>query len=284
MSKFLSAAAAEEFDREVQHAAQDDEQGGLAGTVTQRTGVVGDTYHFRHMGKGTANQKPSQADVTPMDVAHEKIPCSLANWNAPEYTDIFDAAEVNFDEQKELAYTCAQAIQRRKDQIIIDALDDESSPAGTVGTDVGGTGSDMNADKARRAAKYLNKKGVEKSGRHIVISATGLESMLADTEVTSSDYNNIKALVNGDLNTWLGFEWHTLGDRDEGGLPLASTTRTSYAYQKNGVGLAIGIDMKSAVDWIPTKTSWLANVMFKGGAVVRDGDRVVKITTTEDIT
>lgn len=286
MSKELSAAASEEFDKEVLHAAQSDETGGLAGTVTQRTGVVGDTYHFRVMGKGMANQKPSQADVTPMDVAHDKVPCTLANWNAPEYTDIFDAAEVNFDEQKELAYTCAMAIRRRKDQLIIDALDAATGLAGTVGNDIGGTNSDMNPDKARRAAKYLNAQGLPNSDRHILVSATGLESMLGNTEATSSDYNTVKTLVNGDMKEqqFIGFQWHVIEERDEGGLPLSTTDRKSFAYHKPGVGLAIGIDMKSEVNYIAQKTSWLANCIFKGGAVVRDSLRVVEIATVEDIT
>jgi hypothetical protein len=72
------------------------------------------------MGKGLANQKASQADVTPMDISHARQTATLQNWNAPEYTDIFDQAEVNFDE--ELAQTIAKAIGRREDQLIIDTL------------------------------------------------------------------------------------------------------------------------------------------------------------------
>ncbi len=101
MSKTLSAAAQQAFDDTVLQEFQG--TGFLRNTVTIRNNVVGDIYKFRHLGKGMANQKPSQADVTPMDVQHNLINCTLENWNAPEYTDIFDQAEVNFDEQQELA-------------------------------------------------------------------------------------------------------------------------------------------------------------------------------------
>ena len=130
MSKNLSSAAQQLFDSEVKHAFQS--AGSLRDTVTIRNNVVGDIYKFRKMGKGLANQKPSQADVTPMDVSHSLISCTLGNWNAPEYTDIFDQAEVNFDEKTELAQTIAGALGRRLDQLIIDALAAESSPAGTI--------------------------------------------------------------------------------------------------------------------------------------------------------
>ena len=98
MSKTLSAAAQQQFDDDVKHAFQT--AGSLRSTVTIRNGVVGDIYKCRKMGKGAANQKASQADVTPMGGTHSLINCTLANWNAPEYTDILDSAEVNFDEQR----------------------------------------------------------------------------------------------------------------------------------------------------------------------------------------
>ena len=120
MSKNLSAVAVTEFDSEVKHAYQGASK--LRNSVTLRTGVVGDTYKFRLMGKGLANQKATSANVTPMDITHSLPTATLANWNAPEYTDIFDQAEVNFDEKAQLAKTIAKAIGRREDQMIIDSL------------------------------------------------------------------------------------------------------------------------------------------------------------------
>ena len=40
----------------------------------------------------------------------------------------------------------------------------------------------------------------------------------------SGDFASIKALVSGEINTFLGFRFYVLGDRDEGGLPLQQTT------------------------------------------------------------
>lgn len=282
MSKTLSSAAQQQFDSEVKHAFQGGGAMMLRQTVTVRTGVVADIYKFRKMGKGQAQQKTApQTDVTPMNVSHSLINCTLSNWTAAEYTDIFDAAEVNFDEQTELAETIAKAIDRRCDQLIIDSMDASGSYAGTVGTDVGGTGTDWNTAKARRAKKHLDDNEVDKNDRHILVSADGLEAMLGTTEATSSDYNTVKALVNGEINTWLGFTWHTIGTRDEGGLPLSGSTRTSFAWHRSAIGLAVGIDVRTEVNYIAEKTSWLCNGLFKAGAVVRDSDGVVKITTTE---
>jgi hypothetical protein len=283
MSKFLSQAAKQEFDDEVLHAFQ---TGGtdLRNAVTLRTGVVGDIYKFRHMGKGMARQKPTQALVIPMDINHELINCPLENWHASEYTDIFDQAEVNFDEQRELASTIAMGLGRRNDQLIIDALGASSFVVGTQGavaTTIGGAGTDLNVAKLRRAKRLLDNNGVPNTDRHILHSAEGLEAMLGQTEATSADFNTVRALVNGDLNSFVGFQFHAVEAREEGGLPKASAVRETYAFQKTAVGLAIGIEVTSEVNYAFERTSWLCTGIMKAGAVVRDADGTVKLSTTE---
>jgi len=272
MSKNLSSAAQQLFDSEVKHAFQT--AGSLRDTVTVRNNVVGDIYKFRKMGKGLANQKPSQADVTPMDVSHSLISCTLGNWNAPEYTDIFDQAEVNFDEKTELAQTIAGALGRRLDQLIIDALAAEASPAGTIAHGGGG----MTLAKVITSSKHLNDKGVPSGDRHIAVSADGLEDMLNLSTVTSSDYNSVKALMAGDLNTYMGFQWHIIESRTEGGLPYAASTWEGFAWHKSAVGLAIGLDISTDVNYIAQKTSWLCNGVMKAGSVSRDGDGIVSVS------
>ncbi len=275
MSKTLSSVAQTEFDSEVKQAYQMGSK--LRDTVTVRTNVTGSTYEFRAMGKGMANQKASQADVTPMDVSHSKPVATLSNWNAPEYTDIFDQAEVNFDEQVELAQCIAMALGRRFDQLVIDAAVAESTPAGTVASG----SADQTVAKANEASKYLNKKGVGTGDRTYLVSADGLEAMLNQEKATSADYMQVKALVNGDMDTGFGFKWICIEDRDEGGLPLATNDRTSLAYHKTAIGVAEGIAQRTNVDWIAEKTSWLANGILKAGSVSRDGNGIVKITNDE---
>ncbi len=284
MSKNLSAAASTEFDDMVKHAYQTmgATNGGIANAVTQRNNVVGDTYKFRAMGKGLANQKPSQADVTPMDISHSLITATLTNWLAPEYTDIFDAAEVNFDEKQELAYTIAGALHRRREQLLIDAMD-AATPGAQVATSVGGADSNMNVEKVLRAAKELNDAGVAMDkDRHIATSASGLEAMLNESQVGSSDFSSVQALMTGELNYWMGFNWHIIETRDEGGLSTAAgDVRSSYAWHKSAVGLATGIDIRTDVNWVPVKTSWLCNGMMKSGAAIRDTAGLIEILNDE---
>ncbi len=282
MSRFLGAAKAEVFDSEVKHAYQG--MGGVSQRTTRRLNVRGNPYHFRTMGKGLAQRRgQTQTDVTPMDVSHTKVPCTLEDWVAPEYTDLFDDAQINIDERSELAETIAGGIGRRDDQLVIDACDASSTYAGTVTNDIGGTDTNLNVAKLRRASRFLNAAGVPGTGRHIMASAEGLEAMLGETEATSSDYNTVRALVNGEINSFVGFTFHIIEDRSsfEGGLSIdGSNDRTSYAWHEKAVGYANAL-MRSEVNYIPQKTSWLANGLLKAGSVVRDAQGVVQIVTRE---
>jgi hypothetical protein len=77
MSINLSTVAVTEFDSMVKHAYQG--MGLLKNAVTVRNSVVGDTYKFRTMGKGTANQKATSAEVVAMNIAHGFKVATLGN-------------------------------------------------------------------------------------------------------------------------------------------------------------------------------------------------------------
>ena len=278
MSKNLSSAAMQEFDSLVHQVFQS--SGKLEGCYKLRSGVTGDAYKFRTMGKGLANQKATQADVTPMDVTHTLVNCALENWNAPEDSDIFDQAEVNFDEKAELAQSIANALGRRKDQVIIDALD-ASSPTATVDTNVGGSGTGMNIEKLLGAKEELDNNEVPEEGRIILLTSRSLASLLNETSVSSADFNTVRALVNGEIDTFLGFKFKFIGTRGEGGLTAAANVYDGFAYHMDAVGMAVGIDQKTEINYVPEKTSFLVNGMMKAGAVAIDNTGIVKVQATE---
>lgn len=278
MSINLSSAASAQFDAEVKHAFQG--VGQLRDTVRIRNGVVGDTHNFRTMGKGVAMERgATQADVTAMDVAHAKVAATLGNYVAPEYTDIFDAAEVNFDERTELAQTIAGALGRKLDQLIIDGL----SPGSTIAKDyeVASSNTNMTLKKITAASAKLSDNGVPMEGRVMVVSPAAIQSMMNDSTITSVDYNALRVLMSGEINTFMGFEWKMIETRTEGGLYVSGTVRDCYAYSKSAVGLAIGIDLSTEVNYVPEKVSWLSLGKMKAGAVTIDTSGVVKIEIDE---
>ena len=275
----LSNAFVTLFDAEVKQAYQAKAQ--LIAAVRQRKGVEGSTAKFPKVGKGVATLRIPQTDVTPLNVDFSQVTATLEDWNAAEYSDIFMQQKVNFDERQELVQVVANAIGRRQDQLIIDALT-ASSTSNTVSNDIGGTDTNLNLDKLLAAKKLLDKGNVPPQDRHMVIHANSLASILAEQKLTSSDYASVKALVSGEINTFLGFTFHVLGDRTEGGLAVdGSLDRTVWAFHKDAVGYAEGMGPKTEINYVPEKTSFLVNSMFSAGAVAIDAEGIVQITCRE---
>lgn len=279
MAQLISNAFVTLFDAEVKQAYQASRA--LAGLVRERNGVEGSTVKFPKIGKGTATVRVPQTDVSPLNVSYSQVTATMADWNAAEYSDIFHQAKVNFDERRELVSVVSNAIGRRMDQIILDALA-ASSTSLTVANSVGGATTNLNVAKLRRAKKLLDQNNVPMDGRAMIISASGLEGLLGETQTTSADYNSVRALVSGEIDTFLGFKFVTIGDRAEGGLAIdGSLDRVCFAFHRDAVGLGIGMNQRTEINYVPEKTSFLVNSMFSAGAVAIDDEGIVKITCRE---
>jgi hypothetical protein len=146
----------------------------------------------------------------------------------------------------------AAAYARTADQVIIEALGGTAYTGETgvtpttlpntqkVAVNYVETGSTANSGLTigkLRAAKYIldSNEVDEEEERIIVVSAKQLQDLLQTTQVTSVDYNSVKALVDGNVNTFMGFKF-----RRSQLLPLASATdvRSTYVYVKSGIVLA----------------------------------------------
>ena len=274
----VSTAFVDLFDSEVKQAYQAESL--LRGTMRTRSGVAGNTVKFPTIGKGVATLRVPQTDVTPLNVTYGQVTATMEDYIAAEYSDIFQQSHINFDERSELVQVVSKSIARRMDQIMIDALN-AATGTSTVATTVGpGGNTDMNIEKLRATAKSLNEKNVPSEGRYLLMHATQLDSLLGEQEITSQDFAAVKALVQGEINTFMGFNILTMGDRDEGGIPKPST-RTCFAWHKDSMGYAESMAQKTEVNYVPEKTSFLVSSMFSAGSVAIDGEGIVKISCTE---
>ncbi len=279
MAVSLSTNFVKLFEAEVHQAYQSVQK--LAGTCRTRTGVVGSTVQFPKIGAGQATVHIPSTNVSALNVTHSNVTATLSDFVAPEYTSIFDQQKVNYDERSELVQVVSNAIGRRADQIKLDALAAASSPQ-TVANSIGGSNTNINFAKIRESAKKLNTKNVPASDRYMVIHANGLANLLSEEQATSADYVAAKSLLDGSINSYMGFKFIVLGDMDEGGLAIdGSSDRTCFAFHKSALGYAEGIGIKTEINYVPEKAAWLTNCMISAGAVAVDDDGIVKITARE---
>jgi hypothetical protein len=283
MATTLSPAFVTLFEAEVHQAYQGSAT--LRNVARMRTGVEGSTAKFPILAKGSASVRTPSTDVVPLNGTFSSVTATLTDYVASEYSDIFNQAKINFDERQELAKLVGNAIGRREDQIIIDALIAGSAGttvANTVVTSGSASASDLNVGKIIEAKKGMDAKSVPPTDRHMIIHANSLASLLGDERAISADFAQVQALVRGEVNSFMGFTMHMIGDRDEGGLPKdGSNDRTCLAFHRDAIGCAVGIPPKTEVNYIPEKTSFLVTAMYSAGAIVIDANGLVDITCRE---
>lgn len=200
--------------------------------------------------------------------------------------DPVDALQMLVDPKSTYMQAKQAAGKRKIDDIIIAAFGGtaytgkDGTTSQTLGAAqqiaAGGTG--MTKSKIIQAKKKLDAAEVEKEDRYMAFTAEQMEDLLNTTEVTSSDFNTVKALVEGTLNTWVGFDWkHTERLTVDG-----ASARLCYAWQKKGIQLAIQKDIMGRIDERSDKNyAWQVYLKLAMGATRLEEARVVEIACTE---
>lgn len=297
MAHDISKAYVTKFDDMIKQAYQ--ENGGkLRSAVHVRTGVVGMSHTFNVYGMGFAKDAPTAGgDVTTMGSKANSIECILTGKQASEYSNIFEADQVNFDDEQELVKVIASALGRAEDQLVIEALKSAAGqttntasdymPAGhkiAIDFETTGTDSGLTVEKIEEAVVVLDDAGVPAEGRIFVAPAKAKRALLASAKATSGDFvGEVRPLVNGQIDTFLGFKFIWVGDTVDGtdkyGLPgVGTANRDCFALHESALALAVGnLDKASRIDYVAQKMSYLVAAPLRAGAVVREGRGVVQV-------
>lgn len=242
------------------------------------------------IGEVTAQARTSRHADTPLiSTPHD------ARWVHPtdyEWADMIDDQDklrMLIDPTSPYAMNGAYALGRAMDSLIITAalgtaLTGENGSTSTQFDNanqqiaVGATG--LTVAKLRTAKKKLmaNEVDVENDPLYCAVTAVQLDNLLGTTEVTSSDYNTVKALVSGSVDTFMGFKFiHT----ELLGLD-GSSDRRCIAWAKSGLHLGIWNDITTKISERADK-SYATQVYVKGtfGATRVEEGKVVEIICDE---
>lgn len=274
----LNTLEVKQFEAEVHQVFQ--EKGNVLRPACRFRNIQGNKTQFPVLGRLQASKRVVGTPLVTTNQTATAIEVTTDKYSVSQYTDIFLGSEVNFDAKAEAAESVAMALGRKLDQIIIDALDVPSytkTVAAAAGPD------DLKLSQIQNAAKQLDQDGVSKEGRVAVVHVNGLHHLLEDTTVTSSDYSNVKALVQGDLDTFYGFKFIAIGSNgDEDGLPIdGSDVRTNWFYSPKALGCAVGTDFKIEINYVPEMGAHLVSGFLSAGAKVIDETGIVEVSTDE---
>ena len=86
----------------------------------------------------------------------------------------------------------------------------------------------------------------------------------------------------GTVDSFLGFKFIAIGDRDEGGLAIdGSSDRTCFAFHQSAMGVAVGMPASTEINYIAEKTSFLVTAKLSMGSVAIDNDGIVDVVCRE---
>jgi hypothetical protein len=283
MSSQITTAFVQQYSANVQLLSQ--QMGSLLRDKVRVESVTGKNAFLDQVGSVTAVEKTSRHSDTPqIDTPHARRRISLADYEFADLIDQSDKVRLLIDPTSSYAQAAAMAMGRAIDDVIITAA------LGTAYTGETGSTSTANANqivhggavltiaKLREAKQTLDLSDVDPSiPRYIIVSPKQISGLLNITEVTSSDFNTVKALATGEVSSYLGFNF-IVSNR----LALSGTTRSCIAFAQDGIALGIGKDINARIDERADK-SYATQVYYcmSIGATRMEEDKVVEVQCTE---
>jgi hypothetical protein len=254
--------------------------------------------YYERLGEATANEITTRHAATPLDdIDHTRRRVQIRGYNNALLFDNQDRLRMLIDPKMKYAEAQAAALSRKMDSIIISAASGTAvtgkTGSGTQSFDSANqiavsyvesgaaTNSGLTVAKLRKAGYLLRSNEVLQNGQkpHCIVSAKQIQDLLTDPQVTSSDYNTVRALVNGEIDTYMGFKFIQTEL-----LTLNSSTdvRTCLVYVPAAMKFAIAEDINLSIDKRADKNnSWQVYSEATFGAVRMWEEAIVEIACDE---
>ena len=285
MSTQITTAFVNQFSSNVSMLSQ--QMGSLLRGAVDTESVTGEKAFFDQVGSVAAVAKQSRHSDTPiLETPHSRRQVTLTTYEWADLIDDADKVRMLQDPTSSYARAAAAAIGRSMDDVIIDAMggtaktgkEGATSTAFASGQKIVHGSAGLTVAKLVSAKKLLDANDVDPSiKRYIVVSPEQIEDLLNTTTVTSSDFNTVKALSQGDISSFVGFEFIVSNRLKDDG-----TSRLCYAFAQDGIKMAIGKDVMARIDERSDK-SYSTQVYYCStfGATRMEENKLVEIACNE---
>lgn len=251
MSSQVTTAFVQQYSANVQMLSQ--QMGSRLRDAVRVESMTGKNAFFDQVGVAVAQKRTTRhADTPQMDTPHARRRVSLVDYEYADLIDDQDKVRMLIDPTSSYAQAAAAAMGRAMDDEIITAALGTAYTGETGSTSttlpaaqqIANGGTDLTVAKLRQAKKILDLSDVDPSiPRYIAVGPDQVENLLSDTNVTSSDFNTVKALVQGEVNQFMGFQF-IMTNR----LSKSGNIRSCFAWAEDGLALAIGKDVNARID------------------------------------
>jgi len=286
MSSQITTAFVNQYSANVTMLSQ--QMGSLLRGAVDVESVNGEKAFFDQVGSAAAVLRTTRHADTPLiDTPHSRRMVTMADYEYADLIDDQDKIRLLVDPTSTYARAAASAMGRAIDDVIIAA----SVGTAKTGKDGGGNTSLPSGQKVAHGsanltiAKLLSAKQILDEGnvdpsipRYLVCSPDQISALLGTTQVTSSDFNTVRALATGEVNSYLGFNF-IVSNR----IGVDSNShRQVFAFAGDGIKLAMGKEPSARIDERSDK-SYATQVYYcqTVGATRMEESKVVEIACSE---
>jgi hypothetical protein len=266
MSQQITEAFVQQFNSNIMMLSQ--QKGSRLEPAVRNESQKGNSQFFDRIGSVAAVLRTGRHAQTPqMDTPHSRRMVTLADYEWADLVDNQDKIRMLIDPTSEYAMAAAWAFGRAKDDVVIAAALSNAYGGVAGATPVahpntqkyaandGTAFSNLNMVTLRGVKRIMDQREVE-GKRYFACTASQIESLLGQTQVTSSDFNTVQALVKGEVSSFMGFEFirlerlglttSTTATAATGvvgaGAGLSGTNRACFAWAEQGLLLSKGED------------------------------------------
>jgi len=250
--------------------------------------VTGENGFFDQVGAATAMKRTARHADTPLsDTPHARRYWTIEDYEYAELIDKQDKIRTLIDPTSDYAIAAAWAMGRAMDDTLIAAANGTAKTGKTGSSSVALPSAQKVAVAATglTLAKLLSAKEILDAAendpdepRYLALKAKDVTSLLNTTEIKSADYNTVKALAQGQLNSFLGFSFIRT---ERLGTIVGASDRANLAWNKSGLLLAVGQEIKTDIGERRDKSmATQVYVCMSIGAARMQEESVVEIAVT----
>jgi hypothetical protein len=277
----ISTSMVKQFSSNIYHLSQQKDSR-LMPLIQRKETIVGEEKFFDRIGTVEVMEKVGRhSNTTFADTPYSRRRVTMRDYFWADLVDKEDKLRIIHNPESEYAIAARAAIGRKMDDIIVAAA------IGTVYTGkngatpltlpnsqkvaaINGSGhSQMNIDLLRQLKYIYDVNEVDEMKRHIVCGAAEIKALLEQEEITNNDYNSVKALVNGEVNSFMGFNFVRIerlpyttqaiqfdastGEIGVGSDAIAVGSKRCFSFAGDGLLAGIGANPTARVSERPDK-------------------------------
>jgi len=288
----ISTAFVKQFGSNLDFLVQ--QKGSVLRNAVRLETVTGEEAYFDQLASTAAIKKTTRNSDTPLIKSdHRRRRVTMYDYEWADLIDKEDKLKMLIDPQSDYAINAAWALGRSIDDAVIECFSNSAYTGKAGGTTtvfpaaniVSGGATRLTLQKLLDAKMKLDNANCDPNEEtYIAITGTQLGDLLNVSEVKSADYNTIRALVRGEIDTFLGMKF-IICNRvtfPYGLTSVAANFRSIPVWKKSGVVLAMSKDINTQITQRADKSySWQVYASMSIGATRLEEDKVVQILCTE---